>query len=159
MTIEQRIEKLERQNRHLKWAIGGLVGLGFAGVLMGAAAVEKEQIAGLIRARGLEIVTADGKPCIILSATTTNTGTITTMNPAGSKVVTIGVTTAGEGTVTTHNKKGKELVKLGATTSGEGVISTHDSNGRRLLEMGVTVKNQPKIFSYKVDDSPHATWP
>lgn len=160
MTIEQRMDKLERQNRHLKWGLGGLVVLGVAGLLMGAgAAADKEDVPNIIRTHRIEVVGADGKPGVIIGLTSNNTGTFSTLNEAGTKVVTLGVTKGGEGTVTTHNKKGNDLVKVGATTSGEGVITTHDAGGQRLLELGMTVKNQPKIFSYKPDGTPRASWP
>jgi hypothetical protein len=159
MTIEQRMERLERQNRHLRWMVGGMLGLAVTGLVLGAAASSGgDEIPNVLRAHRVEVITPDGKPAVVLGMTTNDAGTVSTMDSKGNKLVTLGVTTNGEGTVTTQNDKGKDLVRVAATTSGEGVVITHNGRSDKLIELGVTTKGEPKIYAYKADGSPKA-WP
>lgn len=161
MTIEQRIEKLECQNRRLRWTVTGLVGAVVAALIMGQAAATSggPEAANIIRARRIEIVNAEGQPAVVLGMTTNNAGTIMTMGAKGEKLVNLGVTTNGEGLISTGNRKGNELVKIGVTTDGDGMLGTYSAKGLKLLEVGVTTKGDPKIYSYKPDGSPKHSWP
>ncbi|MBI4578655.1 MAG: hypothetical protein HY718_03080, partial [Planctomycetes bacterium] len=141
-------------------AVGGLIGATTAVLVMGAAAgAARDETPSVVRAHQFEVVTADGKPALVLGMTANNTGTVTTLDGKGNKVVALGVTTGGEGTITTHNRKGRELVRAGATTSGEGVIITQDAAGRKLIEISVSTKGEPRVCAYKPDGTARATWP
>ncbi len=160
MTIEQRIERLERQNRNLRRALGGMLGLAVAGLVLGAAAASStDEVPNVLRAHRIEVVTAEGKPAVVLGMTTNDAGTVSTLDAKGNKLVSLGVTTNGEGTVTTQSGKGKDLVRLAATTSGEAVIISYGGKGDKLIELGVTTKGEPKIYAYKPDGSAKSTWP
>jgi hypothetical protein len=162
MTLEDRIEKLERQNRRLRWTVTGFVGLGVAALIMGQAAApsaEDLEKVDVVRARRVEVVDKDGRPVVSIGLTATGTGMITTMDGRGRKAVMLGATANGEGVVATMNRKGEELVKLGATTTGEGVITTSDGKGHKLIEIGVTTKNEPKIYTFNEKGEPKANWP
>lgn len=159
MTIEQRIEKLERQNRHLKLAVAGILMTAVGALVMGQAAATGDDVANIIRAHRIEVVSESGKPAVVLGMTAGGTGTVTTLDDKGGKIVTLGVAKGGEGTITTNNAKGNELVKVGVTTEGEGVIITQNQEGKKLIEIGVTTDGQPKIYTFKKDGSPKSQWP
>ncbi len=67
MDIEQRFEKLERQNRRLRLAFIGLVALAAVAVVMGQVASKpasqetQEKVQDEIRARGFVLVDGDGE--------------------------------------------------------------------------------------------------
>lgn len=160
MSIEQRIARLERQNRRLRVTVGAMLAVGAAGLLMGAAReAASAEVPAVIRAHRFEVVTEQGKPAIILAMTNRESGTIATLDAKGNKLVNLGVTTNGEGTVTMQNNRGKDIVRLAATTAGEGVILTQNGDGDKLLELGVTTDGEPKVYAYKADGQVRASWP
>lgn len=158
-SMEQRIHSLERQNRNFKRLIAGALVLGVASLILGQAASSGGDVAHLIRAHRIEIVSPEGRPAVVLGMTSAGTGTVTTMDAEGNKTVTLGVTRGGEGTITTYNGKGNELIKLAVTTQGEGVVITNNGDGRKLVEVGVTIDGDPKIFTFKPDGSTRNQWP
>jgi hypothetical protein len=159
MTTEQRITRLERQNRTLKLGMAGVLMAAVGALVMGQAAATKDDVANIIRAHRIEVVADDGRPAVVLGMTAAGTGTVTTLDPKDNKVVSLGVTKSGEGTITTGNRNGHDLVKVGVTTEGEGVVITNNAEGKKLIEIGVTVDGLPKIYTFKPDGSPKAQWP
>jgi len=159
MTIEQRVEKLERQNRNLKLVAAALLVAGATALIMGQAPAANDEVVNLIRAHRIEIISNEGKPAVVLGMTAAGTGTVTTFDPKENKIVSLGVTRNGEGTITTGNRKGNDLIKLAVTTEGEGVLITNNADGKKLIEIGVTTEGNPKIYTYKVDGSTRAQWP
>ncbi|HOA75517.1 MAG TPA: hypothetical protein PL151_10115 [Phycisphaerae bacterium] len=159
MTLEQRIEKLERQNRTLKLAVASMLLAGVGALIMGQATTGGTDVANLIRAHRIEIVSADGKPAVVLGMTAGGTGTVTTLDAKENKIVSLGVTKNGEGTITTGNSRGRDLVRIAVTTEGEGVLITNNADGKKLVEIGVTTEGDPKIYTFKPDGSTKAQWP
>lgn len=159
MNMEERIGRLERQNRNLKIVLGGLTACGAVALLMGQAAPAGDDVANIIRARRVEIVSSEGRPAIVLGMTAGGTGTVTTLDAKENKIVSLGVTRGGEGTITTGSGKGNELVKVGVTTEGEGVLITNNAEGKKLIEIGVTVDGLPKIYTFKPDGAIKSQWP
>ena len=109
MTIEERLDRLERQNHRLKGGLGLLlltvvaVGvLGFAG---------QDKVLDVVKAKAFHVVGKDGTVLVKLEDT----------QGSGLGLV---------GTVTTLNGKGRELVTLGVTTDGTGIVVALDPRGR-----------------------------
>jgi len=152
MTIEQRLGRLERQNRVMNGglvlllmaAVGGGV-LGFAGQQKGAGVPDVIRakmflvvddagelavaLTGLEGGGHVRIYDDKGKTAVTLSGTE-HGGIVRTQNGKGKRLVLLGWDDGGEGTVTTYNGKGKELVDITATTGGEGFIAVFDPTGR-----------------------------
>ena len=111
MTIEERLGRLERQNRNLKWALIGLVGLVTTGCTMGLAASRWEGGAvlrtDLIQAARVEVLGANGQPVVTLAPTQSGKG----------------------GVVFTNNENGVLVAQMGAADDGRGVVWTYTSQG------------------------------
>ena len=133
MTIEERIERLERQNRHLRLGLAGIV-LGAAAIFAGAAA--RKAVPDVIKARAFQVVADDGTPLVVLGAPT-GIGAVATFNGRGQELVRLAATTDGNGTVTTHSSKGQMLVRLGVSTVGAGTVTTSNGKGQELVKLGV----------------------
>ena len=99
MTVEKRLDRLERENRMLKGA-GAVVLLALLAVaVMGAS--QKEAIPDVVKARAFHVIAKDGTVLVKLEDT-------------------FGRNTGFAGTVLTLNGKGQDLVALAATTGGNG---------------------------------------
>ncbi len=138
MTIEERVERLERQNRHLR--------LGFVGVVLVAAtiftgAAQRETVPDVVKAKAFHLVTDDGKTLVKIEDTKGLGfgigGTVTTYAGNGTELVKLTTTTGGAGMVTTLDGKGQKLVELGATSRG-GAVTTFNGQGKDLIRLGVT---------------------
>ncbi len=139
MTIEERVERLERQNRHLR--------LGFVGVVLVAAtiftgAAQRETVPDVVKAKAFHLVTDDGKTLVKIEDTKGLGfgigGTVTTYAGNGTELVKLTTTTGGAGMVTTLDGKGQKLASLRATGGGQGAVVTYSSKGQKLVELGAT---------------------
>ena len=99
MTTEERIERLERQNRHLRL---GFASVAVAAVAIFAGAAHRQAVPEVIKAKAFHLVTDDGKTLVKIEDT---------------KGLGFGI----GGTVTTYAGNGTELVKLTTTTGGAGL--------------------------------------
>ena len=95
MTIEQRLDQLEKRNKRLTVALTMTV------VAM-AATGDKDGVFDTVTTR-----------------------TIFVMNDAGDIVVSLGADDDGDGLVETTSPKGKKLVKLSAPFNGNGTVKTY----------------------------------
>jgi hypothetical protein len=133
MTIEQRLERLERENRWLKAGGTAVVLVLLAVGVMGAAWGKK--IPDVVKARAFHVVGNDGTVLARLEYATGKTdggsGYVTTYNAKGQALVMLAATTVGEGAVTTLNGKGQSLVTITASTNGVGMVTAYDPSGRR----------------------------
>lgn len=66
LSIEDRIAKLERANRRWKLGLIGLLAIGAAGALV--AADKPPAPAEIIQAKRIELIGADGKPCLVMES-------------------------------------------------------------------------------------------
>lgn len=109
--IEERLARLERQNRQLKWALIGLVGMVMAGCTMGMQASRSEPGAtirtGTIQATRFEVIGANGQPLVTLATTQSGSG----------------------GVVFTSNDRGVLVAQMGAADDGRGVVWTYTPDG------------------------------
>ena len=130
-TLEQRIRRLEVQNRFL---LAGLL-LPILGALL-LAATGKDEVPDVVKARAFQVVGNDrGAVLVHIGSTTTGEGMVTTLNRNGQDVVTLGANPHG-GVVTTWNGKGQKLVMLDVTTDGGGMVRTGNGKGEWLVYLG-----------------------
>ena len=143
MTVDERLDRLERQYRWLK---GGLASLVVAAVATGLLFFAPQYtIPDLVEARAFHVVGEDGTTLVkqegspgggmvstmhgeghvlVSLSALGGMGTVTTMNGEGQDLVSLWVTEGGNGMVKTMNGEGKEIVTLTATGDGEGVVTT-----------------------------------
>jgi hypothetical protein len=111
MVIEERLARLERQNRQLKWVLIGLAGLMLAGCTMGMKAARSEPGAtirtDIIQAGRIEVIDANGQPVVTLASTQSGKG----------------------GVVFTSNDRGVLVAQMGAADDGRGVVWTYTPDG------------------------------
>ena len=100
MTMEQRMDQLEKRNKRLTVGLTMTV-VAMAAVVTMAATGEKISDFDIVTARHIIV-----------------------KNDAGDIVVALGATDGGNGLVYTQSAKGKLLVQLGATVDSEGAIAT-----------------------------------
>ena len=119
MTVEQRLEQLEKRNKRLTVALTMTV-VAMAAVVTVAAIGYKDDRFGIVTAH--KVITRH----------------IFVENDAGDIVVTLGVNDGGDGLVWTQSAKGKNLVELTSTVDGNGTVSTYQPNGKELVTLNST---------------------
>jgi hypothetical protein len=171
MTIEQRFNRLERQNKHMKKGMIGMVLAGISLLVMAQAAPPK--VHDLIRAKKIEVVSENGQKVIslhswkhggwistygtkkntlsILSADDVGGGNFVTYNSKGKDLVELSSTKSGNGIISTYSAKGKGLVKITATPEGSGAISTYNSKGKELVSITSTTTDDGSISTYDIN--------
>ncbi len=116
MTIEQRLERLESQNRRLKWTVAAIVTVAVVGCVGGAVISEDYVPAGsggtnpavtVVQAGRFEVVDAEGNVVAAMSINRDRTG----------------------GVVFTNNKHGALVAQMGAADDERGVVWTYDRDG------------------------------
>jgi len=110
MTIEPRLEQLEKRNKRLTVALTMTV-VAMAAVVTMAATGEKRGVFDMVVAR-----------------------TIFVKNDAGKVVVGLGANDDGDGLVETDSAKGKELVALGSNPDG-GRVWVNNKTGESIASM------------------------
>lgn len=135
LTTEQRLRRLERQNRLLMAGLVMLVGA----LLIGATG--KEAVPDVVKARAFHVVGKNGTVLVKIKSSLPSgrgPGTVTTRNSRGQELVTLNATSEDEGMIRTLNGKGQELVLISSNTVGrEGMVSTWNGKGQRLVRLGV----------------------
>jgi hypothetical protein len=116
MSIEQRLARLERQNRHLKWAFSVCVG---AGLFAGAA--------GLVLPDGFPV--AEAPRLREAAPTVVQAGRFELLDERGKVVAAMALTREGGGVVYTMNADGALVAQMGAADDGRGVLWTYDRAG------------------------------
>ena len=114
MTVEQRLEQLEKRNKRLTVALTMMAVVMCAVVTM-AATGEKCSEFDTVIAREIHV-----------------------KNDVGDIVVSLGANDDGDGLVYTSSTKGKHLVRLSATVNSEGTVTTYQPNGKPLVSLGST---------------------
>ncbi len=156
MTIEQRMERVERQNQRLKKGMFAIVLAGISLLVMGQAAPPK--VHDLIRAKKIEVVSLNEQTRIELK-TFEGTGRISTFNSKGKEIVALAAAEDGGGAISAFNSKGKKRVILGATTDGGGAISAYDPNGIPLIGFRSRKNGEGTLVQYNRAGEPQNAWP
>ena len=113
MTIEERLARLENQNRQLKWTLTGLVGVAVIGCAMGLKASANDStrtpraVPDVIRAERFEAIDPDGNALVVLGSNRDRTG----------------------GVVFVNNHWGRLVTQMGAADDGRGVVWAYDCDG------------------------------
>jgi hypothetical protein len=144
MNTEQRLNKLERQNKRMKKGMIGMVLAGISLLVMAQAAPPK--VHDLIRAKKIEVVSDKGQTVISLEGWE-HGGMISTYNKKGLNLTSVAANDGGDGLITTYNSKGKKLVDITATEDDTGSISTYNSKGKYLVDITAT-KNGGAITTF-----------
>jgi hypothetical protein len=127
MTIDERLERLERQNRWLRSGLGLLVVVVLAGGLLGLAG-QDDTVPDIVKARAFHAVDEDGNVLVKVGGRTvygTTCGSIDTMTSEAQKLVSIDTTAA-----TASNDSAQRMV---------GAINTFHHEGQPLVSIGVDV--------------------
>jgi len=121
MTIEKRIDRLERQNRWLKGGLGLLLLTIVAGALLGLA--EQRQTAERIRTRHIAVVNDEGEDAVCIGGTETG-GYITVLGDGVDQLITLSAMT------------GESKIEIRAPSKGAGKFSESRGCNRRLVRLG-----------------------
>lgn len=146
MTIEQRLERLERQIKRLSEAVGELNAL--AALTVGATSGPRDVEFGTIKAKGIFVVQENGKPGVYLGADPVLGGVMSTLSPAGKVLVNIVATDEGNGAISTKSKTGMILVGITADDEGNGAISTNSKTGKPLVGIIADDEGNGSIYTY-----------
>ena len=114
MTMEQRLDQLEKRNKRLTVALTMMAVVVCAVVTMAATGLK------------------DGDFDVVVART------IYVTNDAGEIVVVLNANDDGNGLVYTRSAKGKQLVKLTATVDDKGMVATYQPNGKKLVGLVAT---------------------
>jgi len=139
MGIEERLSRLERENRTLKRGFLALALGAVALVLMGQAAPRPPQPAPIppfLRIKRLEIIGDNGVPVVILGQHK-SFGHVAVANPLGRALVSLGTTRSGKGFVSTYDGGDTRLASIGASAQGAGVVTTRADVHYVVTEYGV----------------------
>ncbi len=130
MRLEQRIERLERQNRHLRCGVVGAAVLVVASLMMGQATLSR--VLDVLRAYPIEVIGDHGQPIVRLDRVSDH-GHVWTCDPHGREILVLAATVDGDGMLYTFNAQGQKLIQLAATESGKGAIVAYNVDGKREL--------------------------
>ena len=111
MTVEQRLDQLEKRNKRLTVALTMTV-VAMCAVVTIAATELKRGDFDIVTARQVGVT-----------------------NDAGEVVVALGTDEDGDGMVKTWSAKGKTMVELGATEGDKGMVATYQPNGKKLVKL------------------------
>jgi len=154
--FEQRMDRLERDNRYLKRVLLGCLLSAGAMVAMGQA--PRPAIPDVLRARAFEIVDQSGRRAIKLSTDNGN-GVIGTYGKKGDLLLFIGGTSESGGVLEVA-KNAHPLVRLKSTENGEGAVITFDKRGEGLVEVGADKNGgEGAIFAFTRAGGVRAAWP
>ena len=164
MTIEERLSRLERENRRLRAVAGALIFVLTAGLGLGMAMLACNSSHPLVapsdvlRAKRLEIVNEKGTPVVVLQADSRGYGRFVTSDDAGTQLVQLASTDDG-GTVAVTNRRGQIRAALGITKQDAGSVFTFGTNNDRLLAMGVAGSGLGALFSNLPGGQLRQMWP
>ena len=171
MSIEQRLEQVERQTKRLRIAVVVLA-TALCGVVSMAATESNNGYFDEVYAKriwvqndkdGIAVALGEsedgngivntysstGKKLVQLHSSVEGEGAVSTYGPTGKKLVTLHSTVEGNGMVSIYNgSTGKELVTLGATVNSAGAVSTYSPTGKELVTLGATVNSEGAVSTY-----------
>ena len=127
MTVEQRLQQLEKRNKRLTVALTMTV------VTM-AATGEKYSGFDTVVARHIAVVNDAGEIVVSLGANDNSDGVVYTMSANGNDLVMLTSTDNGNGAVTTYQSNGKDLVNLTSTDNG-GMVYVMNKTNETIADM------------------------
>lgn len=170
MSLEERIERLERTNRRYRLMFT-LLGV-LAVCAVGISATQDEGVPDVIQAKAFAVVDDEGNILVLLEETKGAGGVsifdktgdlLATMAFApvegkragvlgtyrgGKPLVMISAVPGGSGVIGTSNFEGKLMVEITTTVNGEGAIRTLKANGKPLVELGANTGGNGRIRTF-----------
>jgi hypothetical protein len=135
MTVEQRLDQLEKRNKRLTVALTMTV-VAMAAVVTMAATGEKDGRFDTVVARTIFVTNDAGQIIVGLNATDNGNGLVYTMSAKGKDLVTLTATDTG-GLVEVYNKTGEGIIQMGADDYGNGLVGAYNRKGKgRTLQPG-----------------------
>lgn len=149
MNVENRLARLERQNKRQKQMMAVMAVAGLSLLIMGQ--TRPVRIQAVIKARAIAVVDAQGRTKILLSATK-GAGEMVVGGRNGVIAVRISEDSNGVGIVRTYKNK-KISVSIGSSKDGSmGTINTYMPGKKRLVWLGGNTFGQGVIEMYGKQD-------
>ena len=133
MTMEQRMDQLEKRNKRLTVALTMTV-VAMCAVVTMAATGEKYSGVDTVVARHIAVVNDAGEIVVSLGANDGGNGLVYTMSANGNDLVMLTSTDNGNGAVTTYQSNGKDLVNLTSTDNG-GMVYVMNKTNETIADM------------------------
>tara|TARA_R100001129_G_scaffold80121_1_gene54410 strand:- start:633 stop:1247 length:615 start_codon:yes stop_codon:yes gene_type:complete len=137
VTIEQRLDQLEKRNKRLTVALT-LMAVAMCAAVTMAATGNKHGEFDVVAAKAIFVTNDAGRPVVGLGANDSGDGLVNTFSAKGKELVELSSTVEGTGTVTTYQPNGKELARLSATVGGHGSVKTFGPNGQELVALSAS---------------------
>ena len=134
MTVEQRLDQLEKRNKRLTVALTMTV-VAMAAVVTMAATGDKDGRFDTVVARTIYVKNDAGDFVVVLGADDDGNGLVQTKSAKGKELVQLTSTVEDNGTVTTYQPNGKRLVDLTASDNG-GLVYVYNKTGEDIVHMG-----------------------
>lgn len=161
MTTEQRLDRLERQNRRLRTALSFVVVVLLGGGLL--ALRSQDSVPDVLKAKAVQVVDKDGNVLVNLASRTfagDTWGYIETMTPEAQKLVSIDTTGSFDsvrrvGAINTYHYEGKPLVSIGADFGGDNIgtvggLRTYNG-GTPMVSLGSTLDGGGYVTTIQMD--------
>lgn len=132
MSITDRLDRLERQNRWLRRGLTVFAAAMVAGLLMGQGGVEP--VPDWILAKEFRVVSDDGHILVSIGQSPGGHFRRTGGDAVGNSLI---VSFGADGLIQMFNRRAKEIVRISATDDGDGAVTTYDARGGELVELGV----------------------
>lgn len=159
MTIDQRLEQLERQNRRLKRGMMGIVVAGMALLMIGQASPKVGRF-DRVEARTISVLDNKGNRAASIDSHEKFGGFLRLEKSDGKDLVYLGWNLNGDGMLVTRTKEGKEIVLLTSDESGGGAISISDKNGSSLIRISANKSTGEGVIGvYNRAGKIKASWP
>ena len=143
MTIEQRVAKLERQNRWMKRGGGLMLAAVACVVLMGQG--KPKALPDLV-VRSLTLRDGEGKPRAVLSMEKPNTPSLVLLDQNGTKRVYLLAEQGGRASLGLGPGDGRIRTYLRVSSGGDTVLGFLDKNGKSGSQFGIDLLGQPSLY-------------
>ena len=128
MTIEERLDQLEKRNKRLTAALT-LMAVAICAVVTVAATGDKHGYFDAVFARNIFVENDAGDLVVSLSVDDVGNGLVNTRSANGKELVSVGATDNG-GFIEVSNKTGESIATMYADEYGNGVVGAYNREGR-----------------------------
>lgn len=136
MTIEERVEQLERRIDRYRLALAALV-LGICAVILVGATTPDDKVieADMVIAKGIFARNANGEIAAALGTDDLGNGMLQVYTRAGKELVVARIDTAGDGQLRLYSRHAKDLLVLGAGRDGGGRLGVFGAGGQEQVRL------------------------
>jgi hypothetical protein len=147
MTVEQRLEQLEKRNKRLTVVLT-MMAVTICAVVTMAATGEKNGEFDMVVARTIAVTNNAGdKILVVWGLNNDGDGMVTTYSAKGNALVDLNSTMDGNGSVKTYQPNGKALVRLTANDNGGGVV-VYNKTGEMIADMNADDYGNGEVGAY-----------